>query len=152
MTAGLAIYDTVKPAPSPIHHVQRGFFSDSEITNLRTQMQFVHTPVHTIVVGQASSMASLILAGGRSAPITLHGVFFFCFLGFFWLILPLGMIRSGEPGHRNALAHSSIMIHREWPRRTSVSCFQVSSPRVPFLPSQNRPAEQGDRRRTSPSW
>lgn len=28
-------------------------------------MQFVHTPVHTIVVGQASSMASLILAGGE---------------------------------------------------------------------------------------
>ncbi|GAA5991035.1 hypothetical protein JCM10908_006512 [Rhodotorula pacifica] len=54
VTAGLAIYDT---------------------------MQFVHTPVHTIVVGQASSMASLILAGG-------------------------------EPGHRNALAHSSIMIHQ----------------------------------------
>ena len=31
----------------------------------RSQMQFVHTPVHTIVVGQASSMASLILAGGE---------------------------------------------------------------------------------------
>lgn len=31
------------------------------------QMQFVHCPVHTIVVGQASSMASLILAGGASA-------------------------------------------------------------------------------------
>jgi len=29
-------------------------------------MQFVHCPVHTIVVGQASSMASLILAGGAS--------------------------------------------------------------------------------------
>ncbi|BGP01042.1 hypothetical protein JCM10021v2_004734 [Rhodotorula toruloides] len=54
VTAGMAIYDT---------------------------MQFVHCPVHTIVVGQASSMASLILAGG-------------------------------EPGHRSALAHSSIMIHQ----------------------------------------
>ncbi|BGP49280.1 hypothetical protein JCM10450v2_005164 [Rhodotorula kratochvilovae] len=54
VTAGMAIYDT---------------------------MQFVHCPVHTIVVGQASSMASLILAGG-------------------------------EPGHRSALAHSSVMIHR----------------------------------------
>ncbi|ORY41190.1 ATP-dependent Clp protease proteolytic subunit [Leucosporidium creatinivorum] len=38
VTAGLAIYDT---------------------------MQFIHCPVHTIVVGQASSMASLILAGGE---------------------------------------------------------------------------------------
>ncbi|BGP41132.1 hypothetical protein JCM10449v2_005102 [Rhodotorula kratochvilovae] len=54
VTAGMAIYDT---------------------------MQFVHCPVHTIVVGQASSMASLILAGG-------------------------------EPGHRSALAHSSVMIHQ----------------------------------------
>ncbi|GAA6020589.1 hypothetical protein JCM11491_000806 [Sporobolomyces phaffii] len=54
VTAGLAIYDT---------------------------MQFITCPVHTIVVGQASSMASLILAGG-------------------------------EPGHRSALAHSSIMIHQ----------------------------------------
>ncbi|KWU44792.1 hypothetical protein RHOSPDRAFT_33609 [Rhodotorula sp. JG-1b] len=57
VTAGLAIYDT---------------------------MQFVHTPVHTIVVGQASSMASLILAGGELQV----------------------------PWHRNALAHSSIMIHQ----------------------------------------
>ncbi|CEQ41238.1 SPOSA6832_02936, partial [Sporobolomyces salmonicolor] len=39
VTAGLAIYDT---------------------------MQFLHCPVHTIVVGQASSMASLILAGGEA--------------------------------------------------------------------------------------
>ncbi|GJN90049.1 hypothetical protein Rhopal_003047-T1 [Rhodotorula paludigena] len=39
VTAGMAIYDT---------------------------MQFVHCPVHTIVVGQASSMASLILAGEPS--------------------------------------------------------------------------------------
>ncbi|GAA5956954.1 hypothetical protein JCM3765_006650 [Sporobolomyces pararoseus] len=38
VTAGLAIYDT---------------------------MQFITCPVHTIVVGQASSMASLILAGGE---------------------------------------------------------------------------------------
>ncbi|GAA5828160.1 hypothetical protein JCM5353_007811 [Sporobolomyces roseus] len=38
VTAGLAIYDT---------------------------MQFINCPVHTIVVGQASSMASLILAGGE---------------------------------------------------------------------------------------
>ncbi|GAA5972027.1 hypothetical protein JCM11641_002462 [Rhodosporidiobolus odoratus] len=54
VTAGMAIYDT---------------------------MQFVNCPVHTIVVGQASSMASLILAGG-------------------------------EPGHRSALPHSSVMIHQ----------------------------------------
>ncbi|GAA5825150.1 hypothetical protein JCM11251_006120 [Rhodosporidiobolus azoricus] len=54
VTAGMAIYDT---------------------------MQFISCPVHTIVVGQASSMASLILAGG-------------------------------EPGHRSALPHSSIMIHQ----------------------------------------
>jgi ATP-dependent protease ClpP protease subunit len=30
-------------------------------------MQFVRSPVHTIVLGQASSMASLILAGGKSS-------------------------------------------------------------------------------------
>ncbi|GAA6028734.1 hypothetical protein JCM8097_007368 [Rhodosporidiobolus ruineniae] len=54
VTAGLAIYDT---------------------------MQFISCPVHTIVIGQASSMASLILAGG-------------------------------EPGHRSALPHSTVMIHQ----------------------------------------
>lgn len=60
----------------------------------RTQMNFISCPVHTIVIGQASSMASLILAGG-------------------------------EPGHRSALPHSSVMIHR--------SSFSLLSPFSPSL-------------------
>lgn len=59
MTSGMAIYDTVSFfLPPPATRIQLNL-------PLGPQMQFVSSPVHTICIGQASSMASLLLAGGK---------------------------------------------------------------------------------------
>jgi ATP-dependent protease ClpP protease subunit len=62
VTAGLAIYDTVRAGQEEARRWAADAFRFG-----RVQMQFIHCPVHTIVCGQASSMASLILAGGSTA-------------------------------------------------------------------------------------
>lgn len=56
VTAGLAIYDTVRPCLHVIHCV-------SLMTGVK--MQYVSSPIHTYCVGQACSMGSLLLAAGE---------------------------------------------------------------------------------------
>ena len=64
VTAGLAIYDTMQ-VPHALHLVQCCFVMKHKTQHLLCAMQYIRSPIATLCIGQAASMASLLLCAGE---------------------------------------------------------------------------------------
>lgn len=68
VTAGLAIYDTMQAGGGGVagERAYRAAHDDGASYFASFLAQYVHAPIHTLCIGQAASMGSLLLAAGES--------------------------------------------------------------------------------------